>query len=110
MLHRHAGNWPGSLGICRDRVDLSPREIARAAEETETRGLEIQYSICDMRAAFQHHGGGFDLAISCDNSITHLLTDADFVLALEQMHACGPGGGCLLTVRDYDKENAVSDW
>jgi hypothetical protein len=43
--------------------------------------------------------------ISCDNSITHLLTDQEILLALEQFLCCTrPGGGCLLTVRDYDKE------
>jgi hypothetical protein len=58
-----------------------------------------------MRAAYRHHGGGFDLVLSCDNSITHLLSDDDIVQALRQMHACvRPGGGCLLSIRDYDKE------
>jgi hypothetical protein len=33
------------------------------------------------------------------------LTDDDLLLALRQMHACTrPGGGCLVTVRDYDRE------
>src|SRR6185369_8237840 len=38
-------------------------------------------------------------------SITHLLNDDDLLEALRQMFACTcPGGGCLLTVRDYDRE------
>jgi hypothetical protein len=58
-----------------------------------------------MSAAHDHHRREFDVVISCDNSITHLLTDADLLLALRQMYDCTrPGGGCLISVRDYDRE------
>jgi len=85
--------------------DLSGAEIERAKAEAEQRGLDIPFSVCDMREAGVHHRRPFDLVISCDNSIPHLLNDADILTALKQMHAClVPGGGCLLTVRDYDRE------
>ena len=58
-----------------------------------------------MRQAFECHGGGFDIALSADNAIPHLLDDAEILRALESMFAClRPGGGCLLTVRDYARE------
>ncbi len=39
------------------------------------------------------------------NSLTHLLTEEDLLLALQQFYECTrPGGGCLLTIRDYDQE------
>lgn len=86
--------------------DLSVCAVARAREEAVKRGQTIDFSICDMREAFAHHGGGFDLVISCDNSVPHLLTDDDVGAALGQMFAClRPGGGCLLTIRDYAKES-----
>jgi hypothetical protein len=54
---------------------------------------------------YAHHRRQFDLVISVDNSITHLLKDDDILLSLRQMYDCTvPGGGCLLTVRDYDRE------
>jgi SAM-dependent methyltransferase len=85
--------------------DLSAKEVERAATEAKKRNQDIAFSVCDMRRAYAHHGGGFDLVVSCDNSIPHLLTDEDISLALHEMYAClRPGGGCLLTVRDYDKE------
>ena len=60
-----------------------------------------------MRMAHAHHRRQFDVVISCDNSITHLLDDDDLLLALRQMYDCTrPGGGCLLTVRDYDREES----
>ena len=58
-----------------------------------------------MRRAFAHQRRQFDVVISCGNSITHLLTDDELLLAMGQLHDCTrPGGGCLLTVRDYDRE------
>ena len=42
----------------------------------------------------------------CDNSIPHLLSDKDILTAFRQFHACTrPGGGCIITVRDYEKED-----
>lgn len=85
--------------------DISSCAVERARREARMRNREIAFSICDMREAFAHHGGGFDLVITCDNSIPHLLTDSDILTALGQMFAClRPGGGCLLTVRDYEQE------
>ncbi|MFW5943460.1 MAG: class I SAM-dependent methyltransferase [bacterium] len=85
--------------------DLSPANVARAQQEAEARGLQIPFSVCDMRAAHNHHGGDFDVVLSAGNSLPHLLSDDDILLALRQMHAClRPGGGCLITMRQYDKE------
>jgi hypothetical protein len=44
----------------------------------------------------------------CWEPSAHLLCDADILRAFEQMFACTwPGGGCLITVRDYDREERV---
>jgi SAM-dependent methyltransferase len=86
--------------------DLSMNEIERAKREAQQCGqTNISFSVCDMRTAFTHHGGNFDIVISCDNSIPHLLTDDDILSALKQMYFClRSGGGCLITIRDYDRE------
>jgi SAM-dependent methyltransferase len=85
--------------------DLSAGAIERAQREASSRGVEISFSVSDMREAFDHHGSGFDVVVSADNSVPHLLSDDEILLAFEQMHAClRPGGGCLITVRDYDVE------
>lgn len=85
--------------------DLAERAVGRAKIEAQRRGVEIDFTVCDMKAAHTHHQRQFDIVLSADNSITHLLTDDDLLLALRQMHSCTrPGGGCLLTVRDYDRE------
>ena len=85
--------------------DLSAKQVARAKHEASTRSAEINFSVCDMRDAYAHHGNGFDVVISADNSVPHLLTDEEIHGALEQMLACASrGGGCLITVRDYATE------
>ena len=85
--------------------DLSEKEIERARQEAHQRNAEVSFSVCDMRDAHAQHGPGFDVVVSGDNSVPHLLTDEDILLALEQMTAClSAGGGCLITVRDYERE------
>ena len=85
--------------------DLSSAEVARAKVEAQKRNLSARFSVCDMRVAHAHHGTEFDIAVCADNSLPHLLSDAEIRTALAQMHASiQPGGGCIITVRDYDRE------
>ena len=58
-----------------------------------------------MRAIYEHYNRKFDLIVACDNSIPHLLTDAEILRAFEQFYACtNDGGGCIVSVRDYERE------
>jgi 2-polyprenyl-3-methyl-5-hydroxy-6-metoxy-1,4-benzoquinol methylase len=59
--------------------DLSVKSMERAKREAQNRSLKIAFSICDMRQALVCHGGGFNVVISCDNSVPHLLTDEDIL-------------------------------
>jgi SAM-dependent methyltransferase len=95
------------LGYRVSGSDLSTQSVERARREAAQRGLDIRFSCCDVRELSQHHPAReFDLVISCDNSLPHLLTDDDLLVALRQMNACTrPGGGCLVSVRDYAKQN-----
>lgn len=85
--------------------DLSSNSVERAKNEAKARDLNISFSVCDMKEAFTRHGGNFDVVLSCDNSVPHLLSDEDILAAFQQMYLCiKPGGGCLITVRDYEAE------
>lgn len=84
--------------------DLSTGAIERTRQEATQRGLALDFSVADMRRAFDHHQRQFDLVLSADNSLPHLLTDAEILIALRQFYRCTrPGGGCLITLRDYDR-------
>lgn len=92
-----------ALGYEVTASDLSPGAVERAAREAAARGLALRTSVADMRQVFEHHRRTFDAVIACDNSVPHLLTDADIWRAFEQFFRCtAPGGLCLISVRDYD--------
>ncbi|MBO9354974.1 methyltransferase domain-containing protein [Bordetella petrii] len=94
-----------ALGYSVVGSDLSASSIERARREASQRGLAIRFQVADMQAAHDAHGTGYDLVISCDNSVPHLATDDDLSIAFRQFLAClRPGGGCLITVRDYEQE------
>ena len=112
LLDVSCGIGTQALGLARlgyqvTASDLSAAEVERTSAEAERLGVTIAFSVADMREAFRHHAAQFDVVISCDNSIPHLLTDDDLLTAFRQFHQCTrPGGGCLISVRDYEKE----DW
>lgn len=94
------------LGYRVTASDLSSSAIERARREAATRGLEIELSVADMREAYTYHQRQFDLVMACDNAIPHLLTDEEILHTFEQLYACvRPGGGCLISVRDYAAED-----
>ena len=68
--------------------DLSSEEIERAKQEAEARGLTVAFSVTDMRHAADHHARQFDVVMSCDNSVPHLLSDGDILTAFRQFHRC----------------------
>jgi SAM-dependent methyltransferase len=96
------------LGYTVTGSDVSPGAIARATSEVDHRGLHIELSVADMRSVYDHHRKTFDAVISCDNAVPHLLTDREIFEAFRQFYHCvRPGGGCLISVRDYAKEDCT---
>lgn len=93
------------LGYRVEASDLSSTAVERAEQETLKRGLEISYSVSDMREASANHKTLFDVLICCDNSIAHLLSDREMKGAFSEFYRClKPGGGCLISLRDYENE------
>ena len=83
--------------------DVSANSVERAKSEAKLRNVNIGFTVCNILDAAGHHGSCFDLAISCDNSIPHLLSDDEILSALWQMFEClRSGGGILITLRNYD--------
>ena len=85
--------------------DLSSGAVERAKKEAESRALDIRFSVCDMLELSGHYNEKYDIVLSADNSVPHLLNDQKILSALKQMYGClSAGGGCVITVRDYDRE------
>ncbi len=72
---------PASRGYSVTASDLSAPAVERARKEAETRKLNIDFSVADLRDAYVHHQKQFDLVIACDNVMPHLLTKDDLVEA-----------------------------
>jgi len=84
-------------------TDVSERALERARSEAIRRGLEITFTACDIRDLERLHGT-YDVVMSCDNALPHLLTDDDVARAFRAMSSkLRPGGLVVITVRDYDK-------
>jgi glycine/sarcosine N-methyltransferase len=91
------------LGYHVTGTDLSQRSVERARMEARARGLQIDLEVADVRAVRKVVVGTFDAVISCDNALSHLLTEADLDEAIDNVRACLRGGGLLVaSVRDYD--------
>ena len=84
-------------------TDISPEAVRRAESEARARGVAATFGVADMRRLDEAVEGPFDVVISADNALPHLLTDEDLAAALAAIRAVlGSGGLFLATTRDYD--------
>ena len=84
-------------------TDLSPKSIARAKKEAKNFGVEIKFQPADFRKLSQVIKDQFEIVITCDNSLPHLLTDKDLALAIKNIYkTMAPNGLLIASIRDYD--------
>lgn len=97
----------GRLGVASMiGTDLSPRAAGRAAREAAARGVSLPTAAADMRA-LPFGDAAFDVVLSADNSVTHLLTPDAVTAGLAEMRrVLRPDGLLVVTVRDYDELRA----
>jgi len=85
-------------------TDLSPDAVARATAEARTFGVSLTTGVADLRTLDLQVDGMFDIVLSCDNSVAHLLTEDDLISAFRAMRGkTKPGGFALVSLRDYDR-------
>jgi glycine/sarcosine N-methyltransferase len=83
-------------------TDISSAAIERAGAEAERLGASLSLAVADFRQ-LREVEGEFDVVVSCDNAIPHLLSETD-VTALASMRAKLRRGGLLvITMRDFDR-------
>lgn len=89
------------LGFRVTGADLSPGAVARAIREVGRRGLALPCLVADFRA-LPVRARSVDVVLVCDNALPHLETEAEILTALTECFRCArPGGGCLISMRDY---------
>ncbi len=90
-------------------TDVSPAAVRRAEGEAAARGIDVTFGVADMRRLSEAVDGPFDVVVSADNALPHLLTDDDLDAALAAIHEVLRHDGLLLaTTRDYDAIRATS--
>jgi SAM-dependent methyltransferase len=84
-------------------TDISGRSIERARAEASRLGARVTFGVADFRE-LDKVDGTFDVVISCDNALPHLLDDADLSRALAAMRSkLRPNGLLVIGIRDYDR-------
>lgn len=82
--------------------DISPGAVARLQAELRTRALHASTFVSDLRTLYGLASSSRQAVIACDNSIPHLLCDADILSAFRQCwRTLEPGGVAVFSVRDY---------
>lgn len=85
-------------------TDLSPNAVSRAEMEAQRLGASLTFGVADFRLLNSQVEGSFDVVISCDNSLPHLLNNDDLKLALRNIwDKLNHSGLLLCSIRDYDR-------
>jgi SAM-dependent methyltransferase len=89
-------------------TDLSHGAIDRARHEARRLGIGATFDVADFRD-LSDIDGEFDVVISCDNALPHLLEPADVLTVMQQMRdKLTPAGLLVVTIRDFDR--ALREW
>lgn len=82
--------------------DISQKELEVAKKESIKRNLNIEYFHADCRFLEKSTNKHFDVIISIDSALPHLLTRNNFLLAFKSIYnRLQPGGIFLSSYRDY---------
>ena len=82
--------------------DISPGAVARLTQELSRRSFQAEARVDDLRTLAHAATESMAAVIACDNSIPHLLSDAEILQAFRSCHRClRPGGVAVFSVRDY---------
>lgn len=106
VLDAAVGIGTQSLGLVKHGYsvvgsDISLRALSRARGEAARRNLTLALTAADFRC-LPFKQAHFDAAIACDNALPHLLSVDEIRSALREIARCvRPGGGILLSMRDY---------
>jgi SAM-dependent methyltransferase len=85
-------------------TDLSPTSVERAQKNAADLGARLTFGVADFRYLQRTVQQTFDVVLSCDNSLPHLLTQAELEMAAGSIHqVLDPGGVFIASIRDYDQ-------
>jgi SAM-dependent methyltransferase len=81
--------------------DLSFEAVRRAAAEARQRELTVPLYVADFQR-LPVRTASAEVVVCCDNALPHLPSPDAIGATLNEWHRClRPGGGCLISMRDY---------
>ena len=84
-------------------TDISAASVERAKCEAASFGVRVTFGVSDFRELTSRVEGEFDVVLSCDNALPHLLNDDDLLAAaLNMKEKLRTGGLLVASIRDYD--------
>lgn len=108
VLDCSCGIGTQAIGLAYERfrvtgTDISATSISRARAEAHRWGVPVEFGVADFRHLHEVRGQ-FDVVLSADNALPHLLTDEEMLGALIAMRSKLHAGGLLVvTMRDFDR-------
>ena len=91
------------LGYNVTGTDISPKAIKRAKKESEKLKTKIDFKVSDFRTLSKDIRRQFDIVISCDNALPHLLLATELVQTFAEISkVLKTGGYFIASIQDYD--------
>lgn len=82
--------------------DISKGAIERLKAELSRHAFAVSAHVDDLRTLNHTASESMAAVIACDNSLPHLLSDAEILQAFQSCYRClRPGGVAVFSVRDY---------
>lgn len=109
LLDASCGIGTQALGIAQHHftvtaTDLSPKSIERAKKEADKLGVHVHFGVADFRSLDKDVPGQFDVVLSADNAVPHLLDDQELSVACRNFYVKLRDKGLLIiSMRDYDE-------
>lgn len=92
------------LGYGVHGTDLSPKAVERAQREARRLKADMTFGTADFRTLDKQVDGLFDVVITCDNSLPHLIEKPDLLRTAQNINRKLKAGGFFLaSIRDYDQ-------
>lgn len=92
------------LGYKVHATDLSPKAVERAQREAERLGAKLTFGVADFLKMDKQVSGEFDIVITFDNALPHLLNEDDLLKTFQNAWGKLKNNGLFLAaIRDYDK-------
>lgn len=107
VLDAACGIGTQTLGLAQQGLrviasDISPGALERLRAELSRRGLTAETRIDDLRILAHTAPQSLGAVLACDNSIPHLLSDAEILQAFRAcLRSLRAGGAAVFSVRDY---------